>query len=153
VGGFDEILFAKGSGEDWDIDKKIKKIGKIGYLKCTNTTPPAQHQWLLESFVEKRGVRFYKEYAGIYHNESDFKLMPYLRKKLYYSKGFEGYINKWGRSDEDVRRQFSFLYRYITVFIEKNKWKRLFSRIDLLIGMYFLRIAVGFIFIYGKYMK
>ena len=26
VGGFDEELFREGSGEDWDLDKKIKEI-------------------------------------------------------------------------------------------------------------------------------
>jgi glycosyltransferase involved in cell wall biosynthesis len=38
VGGFDEALFVKGSGEDWDIDKKIKQVGKIAALPAAAGT-------------------------------------------------------------------------------------------------------------------
>lgn len=153
VGGFDSELFKIGSGEDWDLDKKIKQIGKIECIESNCSSLLEEKKWALESFIEKRGVKFDKTYVGIYHNESDFKLIPYLRKKLYYTKGFEGYINKWGKQDSEIKKQFGLFYRYLIVYIEKNKWKKLISRIDLLFGMYFLRISVGMIYLYGKFRK
>jgi len=77
-------------------------------------------------------------------------LIPYLKKKSYYSLGFDGYINKWGKSDPDIRCQFGIVYRFWTVFTEKGKWKRLLIRPDLAVGMYFLRGCVGFVFLLKK---
>jgi len=74
-------------------------------------------------------------------------LIPYLKKKFYYSLGFDGYINKWGKNDPDIRRQFGIAYRFWIVFTEQGKWKRLLARPDLAIGMYFLRFIVGIIFL------
>jgi len=150
VGGFDEPLFVKGSGEDWDIDKLIKKLGNIELLpRLTNN--PSRQSWLMKKFVEDRGVVHDVGYPGIYHNEAEFKLIPYLKKKSYYTLGFDGYINKWGKSDPDIRRQFGLVYRFWTVFTEKGKWKRLFTRPDLAIGMYVLRGCVGFVFLLKKF--
>lgn len=120
VGGFDETMSGP---EDWDIDKKIKAIGKIG-------------------LVAKN-----KEEVVIHHNESEFNLSKYLKKKGYYAKSFETYINKWGKDDKDIKRQFSFSYRYFGVFLEKGKWKKMLARPILTLGMYFLRGMVGFIYL------
>lgn len=152
VGGFDEELFKKGSGEDWDIDKKIKRVGKIDYLP-KKFIRSDDIPWPLEDFVRNGGVTYDKDYAGLYHNEEEFRLVPYIKKKAYYSAGFEGYIKKWGVSDPDVARQFGFGYRYWTVFTENGKWKRLMSRLDFAVGMYFLRICVGVVFLMKVFMK
>ena len=149
IGGFDEALFVKGSGEDWDIDKKIKQVGKIAALPAT-AARPFQGNWEFASFVAERGVPFKPDYVGIYHNEAEFELVPYLRKKFYYAQGFDGYIEKWGRDDPDIRCQFGLGYRYWTVFIENNKWLRLLHRPDLAFGMYFLRVLVGIVFVLNK---
>lgn len=152
VGGFDEALFVKGSGEDWDIDKLVKKLGRIELLPRYQggTKIP---KWPLEAFVRERGVPHDSRYTGIYHNESEFKLIPYLKKKSYYSVGFDGYINKWGKGDPDIQRQFGLIYRFFTVFLENGKWKRLIARLDLVTGMYFLRVCVGLIFLRKKWAK
>lgn len=149
AGGFDEALFAKGSGEDWDIDKLVRQYGPIGLLPRL-ASERLSEDWPLARFVEERGVVHMPVYQGIYHNESEFDLFVYLKKKSYYSLGFDGYIQKWGRDDPDIRRQFGLKYRFWTVFIENGKWRRLLSRLDLAAGMYFLRLCVGFMFLGRK---
>ena len=149
VGGFDEELFVKGSGEDWDIDKKIKQYGDIlllpKYSKNKNNTI-----WSFSEFIAERGVAYNGDYTGIYHNEAEFSLLPYLKKKSYYSQGFDGYIKKWGKNDPDIKDQFGLIYRYWTVFVENGKWKKLLSNLDMAIGMYFLRFLVGMVFVMNR---
>jgi len=111
TGGFDEKLYAC---EDWDLDKRIKKFGKVGIIQ-----------------------------AVLYHNEAEFNLSKYLAKKGYYSKNVDVYIKKWGRDDPDVKKQFGFFYRYIGVFTENGKWKRLVQHPLLAVGMLVLRFLVG----------
>lgn len=146
VGGFDESLFKKGSGEDWDIDKMIKRMGTIALLPRFSKKSFDQ-LWILKDFIEERGVIYNQSYTGIYHNESEFRLIPYLKKKSYYGLGFDGYINKWGKNDPDIKRQFGLIYRFWIVFTEQGKWKRLVARLDLAIGMYSLRFCVGLVFL------
>jgi len=115
AGGFDEKLYAC---EDWDLDKRIKKLGKVGIIQ-----------------------------AVLYHNEEEFSLKKYLAKKEYYSKNVDVYIKKWGKNDPDVKKQFGFYYRFIGVFVENGKWKKLLRYPVLAGGMLVLRFFVGFIFI------
>jgi glycosyltransferase involved in cell wall biosynthesis len=152
VGGFDEILFQKGSGEDWDLDKKIKKYELIGMLR-SNADNDCQLNPELKRFIEERGVKCAPTYAGIFHNESDFDLIKYLQKKGYYATGFNGYISKWGKEDPDIKKQFGLFYRYIIVFIEYGKWKKIVGNMQLFIGMIFLKILVGIIFLISKCKK
>ncbi|MFH1744569.1 MAG: glycosyltransferase [bacterium] len=111
VGGFDETMSGP---EDWDLDKKLKKLGKVELIK----TP-------------------------IYHNEGEFNLKKYLDKKSYYIKSFDKYIEKWGKNDPDVRKQFGLWYRYFLVFVEDGKWKKLLVHPILTCGMFMLRFLVG----------
>ncbi|MDD4902595.1 MAG: glycosyltransferase, partial [Patescibacteria group bacterium] len=115
VGGFDENLYAC---EDWDLDKRLKQLGKFGIISLQ-----------------------------LYHNEAEFNLKKYLSKKAYYSNNFEKYFSKWGKSDLDVKKQFGLYYRYFGVFIENGKWKKLLSHPILTLGMYFLRGLVGIVYL------
>jgi len=102
------------AGEDWDLDKKLAGLGKFNIIK-----------------------------SPLYHNEEKFNLAKYLAKKEYYSKNLDVYINKWGKDDPDIKKQFGFCYRYIRVFVENGKWKMLVRHPLLASGMYFLRFLVG----------
>nr|MDA8161785.1 glycosyltransferase [Desulfobacteraceae bacterium] len=146
VGGFDADLFKEGSGEDWDIDKLIKRIGTIALL---NENLSSDQPWVpdLFEFIKSRGVIPSLREPLIYHNEADFVLSNYLKKKAYYVKGFDGYIAKWGRNDPDIRRQFGLWYRYFGVFMENGKWSKLLAHPLLSMGMYLLRFLVGAVFI------
>ncbi len=115
VGGFDECLTGP---EDWDLDKKLRNIGKIELIK-----------------------------SPIYHNEAEFDLKKYLNKKSYYARKFDTYIQKWGKNDPDIKKQFGFYYRFLGVFIEKGKWKKIIAHPILVFGMYFLRGLVGLSFL------
>lgn len=118
VGGFDEGLTGP---EDWDLDKKLKQIGKVALVR----TP-------------------------IYHNEAEFDLMKYLSKKGYYALRFDDYISKWGKNDPDIKKQFGLCYRFFGVFLENGKWKKVIAHPILTGGMYFLRGLVGVKFLTRK---
>lgn len=122
--GFDPSLIGP---EDWDLDKKIRNLGKVDILD--------------------------KKEAVIYHYEGKFNLKKYLEKKNYYAKSFQTYIKKWGKDDFDIKKQFGFKYRYLNVFMEKGKWKKMISHPILTGGMFFLRIMVGVIFLIAKVKK
>lgn len=100
--------------EDWDLGKRLKSAGKIGIADTV-----------------------------LFHNEDEFTLKTYLKKKKYYSRDFEKYIAKWGKNDPDIRHQFGFWYRYVGVFTENGKWKRLIRHPLLAAGMYLERFLVG----------
>lgn len=139
-GGFDETMSGP---EDWDIDKKIKKLGKIGLLR----EKEAVKGWEMKSFIIDRGVNPLCYGSVIYHNEAEFDLKMYFAKKGYYAKSFDIYINKWGEDDPDIKKQFGLYYRFLGVFIENGKWKKLVLHLIMTFGMYLLRIMVGFGFL------
>ncbi|MCX6812239.1 MAG: glycosyltransferase family 2 protein [Candidatus Berkelbacteria bacterium] len=143
AGGFDESMSGP---EDWDIDKKMKKIGKIGLLYAGDKIS----KWKMSKFISLRGV--YPENFGpvIYHNEAEFNLKKYLAKKSYYAGSFDTYIKKWGKNDPDICRQLGLKYRYFAVFIENGKWKKLLAHPILSAGMFYLRFSVGVKFIMRK---
>jgi len=151
-GGFDADLFAKGSGEDWDIDKKIKLIGCIGLLNSYSTKQLPQN-WSLAQYIDSNLLNVNHQFVGIYHDESQFDLDHYLKKKKYYGLGFSGYIKKWGKNDPDIIKQFGLSYRYIFVFIENGKWKKIISNPLLTLGMYYLRLLVGYSYVKSKFME
>lgn len=107
--------------EDWDFDKKIRQLGETALIK-----------------------------SELYHNEGDFNMKKYLSKKKYYSQSFDSYINKWGRDNKDVKRQFGLYYRYFGVFMENGKWAKLLAHPILTMGMYYLRFRVGLSFLTGR---
>lgn len=115
AGSFDEKLYAC---EDWDLDKRIKKLGKVEIIQ-----------------------------AVLYHNEEEFNLAKYLAKKEYYSKNLDVYIEKWGKNDPDIKKQFGFYYRFIGVFAENGKCRKFIRHPLLAAGMFFLRFLVGIKFL------
>lgn len=148
IGGFDQELFVKGSGEDWDLDKKLKKIGPLDYLDQGSVV--YKDAWNLQSYIKQNGVMADASKPMIYHDESRFNVIKYIKKKTYYSKGFGAYIEKWGSNDPDIKMQFGLYYRFLGVFTENGKWKRFLRRPDYFTGMYLLRILVGTVFLKSK---
>ncbi len=104
--------------EDWDLDRRIRAIGEVGIIK-----------------------------SPLYHSEEAFSFKRYLQKKGYYAKNLSRYIDKWGRKDKTIKKQLGFFYRYFGVFSEKGKWKKLFRHPLLSLGMYFLKIVSGFLYL------
>lgn len=100
--------------EDWDFDRRIRGLGEVDIIE-----------------------------SPLYHNESSFNIKRYLQKKAYYSKSFERYIEKWGKNDEIIKKQFGFWHRYIRIFTENRKWAKLIQRPILAAGVYFLRFITG----------
>jgi len=147
TGGFDPKLSGP---EDWDLDKKIKKLGKISLLSFPETFIGIEFVY---NFIKEKGINFIPKYTSIFHNETEVYLKKYLQKKSYYTKSFDTYIEKWGQKDVDIRKQLGFFYRYIGVFIEKKKWIRLIMHPILTLGMFFLRLLVGLVFIKRKFKK
>lgn len=143
IKGFDEELYA---AEDWDLDKRLKKVGDLKVLKSKESVD--LKSWGLKDFILEKGVNPENFGSVIYHNESEFDLKKYLLKKKYYSKNFDKYINKWGKDDRDIKKQFGFWYRFFGVFVESGKWKKLLSNLDLTFGMYLLRFLVGLSFVF-----
>jgi len=146
VGGFDESMSGP---EDWDLDKKLKQLGKIGMLN-KNTPADNLDGWPLYSFIKERGVDPKTCGCVIFHNESEFNLKKYLSKKGYYAKSFDGYIAKWGQNDPDIIKQLGMPYRFFGVFVEKGRWVKLLMQPHLTFGMYFLRFLVGLSFLKNK---
>ena len=138
VKGFDESMSGP---EDWDIDKKVKQLGPIELLQREVKPSPVEKKWIMKKFIETRGVSVPEPENVIYHNESEFDLKKYLSKKKYYVQSFDTYIEKWGKTDPDIKKQFGLPYRFFTVFF--RKWEVCLHDIHLLLGMYFLRFLVG----------
>ncbi|MCL4517916.1 MAG: glycosyltransferase [Thaumarchaeota archaeon] len=115
VGGFDESLIA---GEDWDLDRRIRGLGKVGTIK-----------------------------SYIMHDEGRFRTPAYLAKKEYYAKQLENYVVKWGASDPIIKKQLGPRYRLLDVFLENGKWKKLLRYPHLWFSMMWLRLMVGVIYL------
>ena len=137
LGGFDEEL--PPGPEDWDLDKRLKKHGKIALVASQGE----KYEWELGDLVEGHGITFNDEYIGIYHNEDEQKLSRYLSKKRYYSPSMSSYKNKWGKSDLDLQKQLGFRYRFITVFTENSKYKKVLRAPVLTSLLILLRAIVG----------
>jgi glycosyltransferase involved in cell wall biosynthesis len=111
ISGFDEALTGP---EDWDFDRRIRKMGEVGIVK-----------------------------SPLYHHEGNIDFKKYLAKKSYYSNSFNNYIMKWGSNDLIIRKQLGGKYRIFTVFIEDGKWKRLLVHPVLAFKMFILRLMIG----------
>lgn len=148
IWGFDESMAGP---EDWDLDRKARDNGKV--LLMPKWALTKKNNWDMYIFINQRWINPNNHGNVIFHNESEFDVPKYLAKKWYYAQSFDKYITKRWRNDKDIRKQFWFYYRYFWVFIEKWKWKNLFSHPFLAFGMYWLRFMVGIKFIQRKFAK
>jgi glycosyltransferase involved in cell wall biosynthesis len=155
VGGFDEQLFVSGSGEDWDLDVKLSSLGNLQIIPKIQNSKENLY-YFKENFpglLNKLPKRYWQLDAVLFHNETDLNFIDYLKKKKYYSKGFEGYIKKWGRNNPYIKKQFGFGYRYFKVFIEERKWIMALSRPHLMIAILIYKFLVGVVYLQSKTKK
>jgi hypothetical protein len=116
---------------------RFLKNGKLGLVSVGSIT-----KWEMSTFISSKGVHVRPGFAGIFHNEDEQSLGVYLSKKAYYSGSMDAYKSKWSESPE-VKKQLGLKYRYLSVFVENGKWKKLIRHPDLATGMYILRFLVG----------
>ncbi len=108
-------------GEDWELDIRILATG----AKCA----------LLHS--------------RLVHNEKRLSFKRMLAKKAYYTRSFAAYRAKWP-GHPAVKKQFSAYYRFIGVFVEQGKWRRLLRHPILFAAVLFERFAVGIVYLANK---
>jgi glycosyltransferase involved in cell wall biosynthesis len=140
INGFDAGL--PPGPEDWDLDLRFLQTGKLGLVGTGATT-----EWEMSSFISTKGVRLTPSFAGIFHNEDEQSLRIYLSKKAYYSGSMDAYKNKWNESPE-IKKQLGMKYRYLIVFIENGKWKKMLSHPANAFLMLGLRISVGCVYVF-----
>lgn len=80
----------------------------------------------------------------VYHNEGSFNVKKYVEKKTYYIQWMDEYrrILKDEHQQTDLP-ELSFWYRYLGVFIEDGKYKKVLKHPVLYISMLYLRFRVG----------
>lgn len=108
--------------EDWDLDKRIRNIGAVSTIK-----------------------------SQILHNEHKINVKEYLKKKSYYAQTIDKYLDKWGRDDQDLRKQLGASYRFFWVYIGDGKILKIFLHPILTLSMFYLKLRVGIAFLVRKY--
>ena len=83
------------------------------------------------------------------HNEKQLTLTRMLEKKAYYTKSMAAYQAKW-KNHPALKKQFGLYYRFLGVFIENGKWKKLVRHPILALVMYFERFAVGLTYLLNR---
>ncbi len=113
-----------------------------------DTSITGAEDWDLDRRIKNVGeVSIIK--SPLFHHENH-TLKKYIIKKSYYASNFDNYFRKWG-FDETTKKQFGLYYRYIGVFVEKGKWKKLLLNPVLAFSMYFLLFLKGFVYILAKF--
>ncbi|MBQ6136631.1 MAG: glycosyltransferase [Kiritimatiellae bacterium] len=105
--------------------------------------------WELDIRVLGSGAKCEVMKNHLVHNERRLTLKRMLEKKAYYTRSFAAYQEKW-KGHPAVKRQFSPFYRFVGVFVEKGKWRRLLRHPVLAAVMYFERIAVGIVYLVNR---
>jgi len=122
IGGFDEENIVFGP-DDWDFNLTVNKnTNKIGITK-----------------------------SCLFHHEENLTIFKYFKKKAKYISTLEPYIRKWGKNNPAIRKQFGFFYRYIGIFVEKGKWKKIISNPVLSLLAFTLKISLGVMYLSKKF--
>ncbi len=84
----------------------------------------------------------------VYHHEELLSLRRYLTKKTKYTNGGLFYQEKWRKRSEKayneiVRKQYNAWYRFIGVFFENGKLKKVAKGFYLYIAIAFIKLCVG----------
>ncbi|MBO5775708.1 MAG: glycosyltransferase [Kiritimatiellae bacterium] len=105
--------------------------------------------WDLDVRVLASGAKCAVLGGHLIHNEKRLSFKRMLEKKAYYSKSMAAYCLKW-KGNPVLKKQLGFYYRFLGVFIENGKWKKLLKHPILAAVMYFERVAVGFTYLCNR---
>jgi len=105
--------------------------------------------WELDIRVLATGAKCEVLKHHLIHNEKSLSFRRLMAKKAYYAKSMAAYRAKWP-GHPALRKQFGLYYRYLGVFVENGKWRRLLRHPVLAAVMYFERVAVGFVYLAGR---
>ena len=105
--------------------------------------------WELDIRVLATGAKCAVLKNHLIHNEKQLTLKRMLEKKAYYSKSMAAYQAKW-KGHPALGKQFGLYYRFLGVFIEHGKWKRIIRHPILAVVMYFERFAVGLTYLINR---
>ena len=105
--------------------------------------------WELDIRVLATGAKCAVLKNHLIHNEKQLTLKRMLQKKAYYAKSMATYQAKW-KDHPALKKQFGLYYRFLGVFIENGKWKKLLRHPILAFLMYFERFAVGLTYLLNR---
>ena len=105
--------------------------------------------WELDIRVLATGAKCAVLKNHLIHTEKQLTLKRMLEKKAYYTKSMAAYQTKW-KGHPALKKQFGLYYRFLGVFIEKGKWKKLLRHPVLALVMYFERFAVGLTYLINR---
>lgn len=105
--------------------------------------------WELDIRILATGAKCEVLKGHLVHNEKRLTYKRMLEKKAYYTKSFAAYKAKWP-DHPAVKKQFSPFYRFIGVFIEKGKWKKVLRHPILFTVVMFERFSVGIVYLLNK---
>ena len=105
--------------------------------------------WELDIRILATGAKCAVLKNHLIHNEKQLTLKRMLEKKAYYSKSMAAYQAKWA-GHPALRKQFGLYYRFLGVFIENGKWRKLLRHPILAFVMYFERFAVGLTYLLNR---
>jgi len=109
----------------------------------------ACEDWDLDRRLIAAGARTALTKGHLIHNEAKQDLKKFLKKKAYYSTSVDAYRTKW-QNDATCRKQFGLAYRFLGVFVENGKWKKILRHPILTAVMYFERFCVGVVYLMNK---
>lgn len=109
----------------------------------------ACEDWDLDRRLLAEGARTMVTSGDLYHHEEELTFRRLMAKKRYYSGTVDDYRRKWP-GDPVVKRQFSPWYRFVGVFVEKGKWRRILRHPILFAGVIFERFSVGVVYLLNR---
>ena len=105
--------------------------------------------WELDIRVLATGAKCAVLKNHLIHNEKQLTLKRMLEKKAYYTKSMAAYQAKW-KGHPALKKQFGLYYRFLGVFVENGKWRKLLRHPILAFVMYFERFAVGLTYLINR---
>ncbi|OGK09779.1 hypothetical protein A2767_05835 [Candidatus Roizmanbacteria bacterium RIFCSPHIGHO2_01_FULL_35_10] len=132
----------------------VRVIKKNVFFKTEKYDPllssgPAD--WDMDIQLQKLGVKFGKIDLPVRHHEENLTFSQYLFKKSRYVRGIKIYKNKWSGDKEIyeniIKKQLGVKYRFLTVFLEKNKFKKILNHPLLFFSVFILKLIFGFIYL------